>query len=295
MKIVDISYLIGCGKYIYDKMTEKENSVDRSWEYCHSAFLKIKNKYNDPKTDMSDEEKDFLCLCLGWYLASWGMLRNSFLNKYSHKIHWNVIDVIYDERWDDLWDVDYRTLTADQAKRIVTLSDELEEIYKSQHDFEKDDYRLTDTLKTKILLGTIACVPAYDQFFVCAIRHSLEQSKLSEKSILKIKKVYTNYISEFSAMKSYCGQGNYPPAKLLDMCFFEYGVRLSKIEKATKEVIKMHGFNSRNREGRDMTNLICLYVVHKRDTHNIQVLADLYNANSELCDSMQREVMQRLI
>ena len=45
MKIVDINNLINGGKDIYDEMTAKPYSVDRSWEHCHVAFLNIKNKY----------------------------------------------------------------------------------------------------------------------------------------------------------------------------------------------------------------------------------------------------------
>jgi hypothetical protein len=47
MKIVDINYLIDGGKAIYDQMTATQYSIDRSWEHCHSAFLKIKQKALD--------------------------------------------------------------------------------------------------------------------------------------------------------------------------------------------------------------------------------------------------------
>ena len=61
MKIIDINKLIKGGKDIYDDMTATPYSIDYSWEHCHGAFLKIKNKYNDPKTDMTTDEMDFLC------------------------------------------------------------------------------------------------------------------------------------------------------------------------------------------------------------------------------------------
>ena len=62
MKIVDIAYLIDGGKKIYDQMTATQYSIYRSWENCHRAFRDIKRKYNDPKIEMTAEEKDFLCL-----------------------------------------------------------------------------------------------------------------------------------------------------------------------------------------------------------------------------------------
>ena len=296
MKIVDINKLIKGGKDIYDDMTATPYSIDYSWEHCHGAFLKIKNKYNDPQTDMTTDDMDFLCLSLGWYLASWGMLRNSFLNEYSHEIHKDAIQLIYDHRWDSLWDIDYAALTRVQAKCIQTLATELEDTYKRIHHFERDDYQLTDTLKTKILLGTIACVPAYDRFFVCALRHSLDKTNLCAKSLLELSEVYITYRNEFASMQAHCNHGNYPSAKLLDMCFFKYGVELSKIEEEFKKIIKSHipNFNARNKEGRDITNLVCLYVMHGSPVKSFAGLTEIYNRNPTIYDSIQQEVLSKL-
>ena len=295
MKIVDIAYLIDGGKKIYDQMTATQYSIDRSWENCHKAFWDIKRKYNDPKIEMTEEEKDFLCLNLGWYLASWGMLRNSFLNKYSHEIHKEAIQVIYDSSWNDLWDVDYATLEQEQAKRIQTLAKELENTYTSIHQFEREDYQLTDTLKTKILLGTIACVPAYDRFFVCALRHSLDKVKFCPESLLELKDVYTTFGAHFALMKEHCDHGNYPSAKLLDMCFFNYGVELSRIEDECKKKLKSRsGFNSRSKEGREITNLVCLYVMHGDRVKVFPELSKIYQNNSTICDSIRQDVLIKL-
>ncbi|MBR3895133.1 MAG: hypothetical protein IKJ35_08320 [Clostridia bacterium] len=296
MKIVDINHLIDGGKAIYDHMTATQYSVDRSWEHCHGAFLKIKQKYHNPKTEMTPEERDFLCLSLGWYLASWGMLRNSFLNEYSHEIHRDAIRVIYDHRWDALWDIDYAALTSNQAELIQTLAKELEDTYKGIHHFERDDYRLTDTLKTKILLGTVACVPAYDRFFVCALRHSLKKANFCAESLLELKKVYIAFETHFDSMKTYCSRGNYPSAKLLDMCFFEYGVKLSNIEEKSKKIMKSHipDFNSRNKAGRDITNFVCLYVMHGNGVKSIESLSRIYHTNATIYDSIRQEVLLKL-
>ena len=295
MKIIDINHLIDGGKAIYDKMTVTQYSIDRSWEHCHNAFLKIKQKYQDPKTQITPEEMDFLCLSLGWYLASWGMLRNSFLNEYSHEIHKNAIQVIYDHRWDSLWDIDYATLTLAQAKDIQTLAKELEDTYISIHQFPQANYQLTDTLKTKILLGTIACVPAYDRFFVCALRHSLDKARLCKESIIELSQVYVRYAAEFSSMKQHCGYG-YPSAKLLDMCFFEYGVKLSAIEEKAKMVIQstITNFNPRNKEGRDVMNFVCLYVMHGNSVKSNPLFSNLYNKDSATYDSIRQEVLSNL-
>lgn len=294
MKIIDINHLIDGGKAIFDKMTETQYSIDHSWEHCHNAFLKIKQKYNDPKTEMTSEEMDFLCLSLGWYLASWGMLRNSFLNGYSHEIHKDAINIIYDHRWDSLWNIDYTSLTKNQAEEILTLAKEMEDTYKRIHHFVRDDYQLTDTLKTKILLGTIGCVPAYDRFFKCALKHSLENNKFCVESLLELKSVYNAFGINFASMKEYCGQG-YVSAKLLDMCFFEYGVKLTKIEEEVKKIFATTpNFNSRTKEGRGIINFECLYVMHGDSVKTFPNLSEIYSANEAIYDSIRQEVLSNL-
>ena len=105
--------------------------------------------------------------------------------------------------------------------------------------------------------------------------------------------MYTTYISEFASMQAHCNHGNYPSAKLLDMCFFRYGVELSKIEEKVKKIIKSHvpGFNSRSKEGRDTTNLACLYVAHGNLVKNFASLSEIYNQNPAFYDSIRQEVL----
>jgi hypothetical protein len=141
----------------------------------------------------------------------------------------------------------------------------------------------------------MACVPAYDRFFVCALRHSLNKSSFCEESLIELSNVYVEYGTEFSSMKQHCGC-EYPSAKLLDMCFFEYGVKLLEIEDKSKEVIQstIVNFNSRNKEGRDIKNFVCLYVMHGNSVKNISSLLEIYNKNSQTYDLIQQEVLSKL-
>jgi hypothetical protein len=57
--------------YTYDNVQKNDNNARyKSWEHCYIYFQK--NKSNKEKTDE-------MALHLAFYLASWGMLRNSFL------------------------------------------------------------------------------------------------------------------------------------------------------------------------------------------------------------------------
>ena len=51
---------------------------------------------------IDDSYMDYLCLHLAWFLASWGMLRNSFLMGYNHTVHKTAIEKIIDEKYNDL-------------------------------------------------------------------------------------------------------------------------------------------------------------------------------------------------
>ena len=63
---------IQAGYECYDSMKDDPHHRYLSWEYCHEAF-----RLN--RRPQIDATIDYLCLHLAWYLASWGMLRNSFL------------------------------------------------------------------------------------------------------------------------------------------------------------------------------------------------------------------------
>ena len=83
----------------------------------------------------------------------------------------------------------------------------------------------TDTLLTKILLGTVGCVPAYDRYFKKALADTGAASQVfSAKSIRTLGNLYLAHKDEFEKLRKHCGSRiEYPAAKILDMCFFEYG------------------------------------------------------------------------
>ena len=86
----------------------------------------------------------------------------------------------------------------------------------------------TDTLLTKILLGTIGCVPAYDRYFKKAVSATGAATQtFSAKSITMLGKLYVDNKPAFEALRQHCSSRvDYPAAKIIDMCFFEYGMKL---------------------------------------------------------------------
>ena len=82
-----------------------------------------------------------------------------------------------------------------------------------------------ETLLTKILQGTIGCAPAYDRYFkkALSITGAASQS-CSARSLTALGKLYIDRKDEFEALRRHCSDRvEYPAAKVIDMCFFEYG------------------------------------------------------------------------
>ena len=216
-RVVDqkkLAEAIHAGYECYDSMKDDPDHRYLSWEYCHEAF-----RLN--RRPQIDATIDYLCLHLAWYLASWGMLRNSFLMQKDYKIHADVVRLIYQPEWDDLWDLSPEKLSQEYyADRIMKLSESITEAYVASGVGIP-----TDTLLTKILLGTVGCVPAYDRYFKKALADTGAAPQVfSAKSIRTLGNLYLDHEDEFEKLRKHCGsQIEYPAAKILDMCFFEYG------------------------------------------------------------------------
>ena len=149
------------------------------------------------------------------------MLRNSFLMQKDYKIHADVVRLIYQPEWDDLWDLSPEKLSQEYyADRIMKLSESITEAYVASGAGIP-----TDTLLTKILLGTVGCVPAYDRYFKKALADTGAAPQVfSAKSIRTLGNLYLDHEDEFEKLRKHCGSRiEYPAAKILDMCFFEYG------------------------------------------------------------------------
>lgn len=181
----------------------------KSWEHCYNAFKKYRK--DESKTEL-------LCLHLSCYLASWGMLRNSGLMNYDYFVHKLFVEEIsnpkYDKLYNDFCDID----TIFQAVAMIENS-------------YPDDVSITDTFKTKILLGVFGCAPAYDRYFKQAVKkYKVCYSKFNERSMVQLYSFYNENKDAFENLrKQFESNGTfYPPMKLMDMCFWQIGIDLKK-------------------------------------------------------------------
>ena len=73
-----------------------EHDRDLSWEFCYKYF-------HPAKPEAITANRDHAALQLGFYLASWGMYRNSFLLDYSYTVHLGVVDRLLESNFSKLW------------------------------------------------------------------------------------------------------------------------------------------------------------------------------------------------
>jgi hypothetical protein len=214
-----------------DFINVDEHQRYKSWEHCYMFFQKEKIK--------REKDIDLSCLNLAFYLASWGMYRgSSFLLQRDYKVHKYAVSVLYNNKYNKLWDIDFTNFDESLLELIFSLKSELIVSYKDNiKSGESCEINVTDTLVTKIILGTMGCVPAYDRFFVNGLRLYKIQQSFNKTSFMSLIKFYQENRKEFdqTQCKLIINPYNvkYPIMKLIDMFFWEIGVRdnrLSSIE-----------------------------------------------------------------
>lgn len=112
--------------------------------------------------------RDHAALQLAFYLASWGMYRgSSFLLRHSYTVHRGVIDLIAQPRFTALWQTDFGAKETDRelVPTICELIDGIKQTYRPFAPASRSA-QPTDTLITKVVLGTFGCLPACDRYFV---------------------------------------------------------------------------------------------------------------------------------
>jgi hypothetical protein len=206
------------------KSDSKPNDRYTSFDYCYNYFLETKDL-------TKDIEKS--CLVLGFYLASWGMLRgSSFLLQKSAKHYQSTIEYISTLE-KSVWKIDADNYTEDNIEIILNI---YENVKKRLIKTGNSDL----TLVTKILLGVFGFIPAFDQYFCNTFREIFADKNcgfraVNLKSLNCIKDFYeqnkieidklsketftTDFKSETKTLN------NYTTAKIIDMYGFTVGLK----------------------------------------------------------------------
>ena len=176
---------------------------------------------------------------MAFYLASWGMYRGSaFLLQKDYLIHKEVVSHLLTKR--HLRKINLDNFSA-HIEEIVELCRWIKDWYENRHNvgiINGDEHRKsngTDTLVTKVVLGTLGCVPAYDRYFKNGLRNhplvSSAQLKPSKNGIAALVNFLNNHKDQFAKLQENIKTKNgtpYPVMKLVDMYFWQLGYELDQ-------------------------------------------------------------------
>lgn len=245
-----------------NELNENANSRYLSWEYCYEKFYKAFN--NLSKLTENDYLK--LSLHLAFYLASWGMYRgSSFLLQFDYKIHLKTVKLILDktDKYKSLlgycWEKNDQKYSSNLDlvfgnTKNEGLINQLKKIYKDfrkkikNKDETKQD--ISDILVTKILLGTLGCVPAYDEMLKRALKFGKNEcgennliQKFSKKSFEALVDFYSENAKKLNELSNNLklkeeSSIKYPQMKILDMGLWKLGLNILLKEEIDNKIRK---------------------------------------------------------
>jgi hypothetical protein len=183
----------------------KPNERYASFDYCFNYFQSFRES-GDASALASPTNVQLSCLQLGFYLASWGMLRGSaeLLQKSARNLIPIIEVVAHTEA--SLWELDAHCYTESNIQRLLQLANTIRRAQPS----------MSDTLVTKIILGV---------FGGCRV------STFGPKALRKIGRFFQEYADVINAhrvptldfISGDHTQRAYTRAKVIDMVFFIEG------------------------------------------------------------------------
>ena len=217
-----IDLVIKAANTFYETMSNDENGRFHSWEHCYKCFHDARGG--------SSYDVDYLSLQLAFYLASWGMYRgSSFLLQKDYKVHIPVVNELLKSDYDCLRGIECKEIKR-HKDALMKLDGVLNEYYESVRKTVKGaavSNKVSDTLITKVLMGTLGCVPAYDRYFKDGIKIlKVSTGNYNYDSLIKLVDFYEeNRVRLEEIRKNFKVYGlPYPQMKLLDMAFWQIGL-----------------------------------------------------------------------
>jgi hypothetical protein len=197
----------------------------RSWEHCYGYFRR-----SGPRGLQANPED--AALQLAFYLASWGMYRgSSFLLQFAYTVHLPALRVIGSDRFVELWGIDLGSDAAHEERipLVLGLIDEIREAYQP-YAIENRSKPATDTLVTKVILGTFGCVPACDEFFTRGLKEGgIPYSSVNRPFLRRMLEFCRANLRALHSEQARIGKVSgvpYPLMKLVDMHFWQWGAML---------------------------------------------------------------------
>lgn len=135
---------------------------ERSWDFCYTHFR------DHPRPT---EVMELSCLHLGYYLASWGMLRgSSYLFQETNALHYQRAVEVIEEHNDALrgWDAD----RYDEAAKRQSFEQAWTDLRTALIPADRAGL----TLISKVMMGVWGCIPSFDTYFRATFEDLAETS-----------------------------------------------------------------------------------------------------------------------
>jgi hypothetical protein len=207
----------------------RERSWDQLWDYVHPAVTSRSGR----RWLVSGERLDLTALHIGFYLASWGMFRGAgmlveqnldFFAALSERLFTLIDDNLWCLRFDQ-----FRT-DADAASKIFN------EVTASLGEFLKVlQQQNVDLIIGKLLLGVWGECPARDEKFARGFEAYVNEIRQGggnlPNGVNALNGAFLHWLATRAQdktwnMNAYRVNGTlYPPGKVVDMAFFQYGAQ----------------------------------------------------------------------
>ena len=176
-----------------DIYCKDKNSRYRSYDYIHSFYLA-------KRSDNRNKTLDKVALRLFAFLGSWGMLcRGAFLMQKDYRFLIPVIKILNKTDYKELCNVDLFSFDIEAyIRKVIDLKKELNDYFIDKTYYNlKGPYRINknskdknkkvhDTVIGKILMATLGCIPAYDEYVVDGMKNEKLCATLGKRSLKKL-------------------------------------------------------------------------------------------------------------
>jgi hypothetical protein len=216
-----------------DRYFRERNPVERasSFDYCFNYFQGFRTS-DQIEALASPRYIEISCLQLGYYLASWGMLRGStLLHTKSYRFFMPVIQAIAREP-EAVWRIDVDKYTDANISELIELGNRISSAMSVESSAGCPPSVPTETLVTKVLLGVFGSMPAFDTFFKRGFR--TVTGKAVKVDLRTLRAVRDFYLANAAAVDQQCVKTldfasgrptalSYTRAKIIDMVFLIEG------------------------------------------------------------------------
>lgn len=173
--------LEGCiGEYLNGREEKHGRSAEgcySSFDYCYNYFYSFYNENRVEETAI-DENIQVSCLQIGFYLASSGLMgRSSSLIERSVRNFQGVVSAI--SQMDPvLWEIDLDSYTPENIELLMECRNNISASF--------SDFKVSEAILTRIMLGVFGNIPVFDQYF----KNSMKVKKVSIGSLMKLREFY---------------------------------------------------------------------------------------------------------